>query len=297
MKILITAAGGNQGRRLIPKLVAAGHTVRAARFSPGREKESLALGASEVVTGDLSDVDFYARALEGCDAVYHIGPAGKVKEKEKGFAMIEAAKRCGTEHVVMSSVLHSIVDIVQHRYKRDIEEKLFESGLQYTVLKPCDFMIPAMQAGPVVKTLTMPVFWKIQPGRRGSLIDVQDLTDVAVKVLCEGRKHFYASYELSGSDKLTSEEMRRIFSRVLGRDIPMVQWTPEDAIEFRFGSREVSPANAHHHQVLSSISDWYSKYEFIGNSNILEWLLGRKPTTFEEYLRRELPGLGFPLPA
>lgn len=294
MKILVTAAGGNQGRRLIPKLVAAGHSVRAARFSPGKDEESLALGASEVVVGDLSDVDFYTSALDGCEAVYHVGPAGKADEKEKGSAMIEAARRCGTGHVVFSSVLHSIVDIVQHRYKRDIEEALYGSGLRYTVLKPCDFMIPPMQAGPVVRTLTMPVFWKIQPGRRGSLIDVEDLTDVAAKVLCEGRKHFYASYELSGTDKLTSEDMRRIFSRVMGRDIPLVQWTPDDAITYRFGERR--PENDHHHLVLSSISEWYSEHEFIGNSNILEWFLGRKPTSFEQYLRRELPLLGYPLP-
>ena len=35
--------------------------------------------------------------------------------------------------------------------------------------------------------------------------------------------------------------------------------------------------------VLKSISAWYSRHEFIGNPNVLEWLLGRPPTTFETF--------------
>ncbi|EQB30734.1 hypothetical protein M529_18495 [Sphingobium ummariense RL-3] len=292
---MVTAAGGNQSRRLIPKLSAMGHQVRAVRVSGDKEAETRALGASEVLIGDLTDVDFYTRALEGCDAVYHIGPAGRWTELEMGHSMIEAARRCRTPHVVFSSVLHSIIDIVQHRFKRDIEEKLYESGLPYTVLKPCDFMIPAMQFGPVLATGELRVFWKVREGRRGSLIDVEDLTDVAAKVLVEGSRHFYASYELSGTDKLTSREMARIFSRVMGKEIPVVQSNVDEAIAHRWGSSEITPQNQGIHRVLTSIAAWYSDHEFVGNSNILEWFLGRKPITFEQYLRRELPLLGVPV--
>src|SRR6266446_1888207 len=54
-KILVTAAGGNQGKILIPKLAKAGFTVRAMRRSKGAD-ELLAIGASDVVIGDASNL-------------------------------------------------------------------------------------------------------------------------------------------------------------------------------------------------------------------------------------------------
>jgi len=38
---------------------------------------------------------------------------------------------------------------------------------------------------------------------------------------------------------------------------------------------------------LRSISSRYSSHDFIGNPNVLTWLLGRPPTTFEQFVRRE----------
>lgn len=120
MKILVTAAAGHQGKILIPKLSASGHEVRAARLSPGKDQELLDLGATEVFVGDLSDVATYTQALEGCDAVYHVGPGEIEGELRCGLAMIVAAQHHKTQHVVYSSVYHTIIDIIQHRYKRDI---------------------------------------------------------------------------------------------------------------------------------------------------------------------------------
>ena len=38
---------------------------------------------------------------------------------------------------------------------------------------------------------------------------------------------------------------------------------------------------------LRAISARYSSHDFIGNPNVLTWLLGRPPTTFEEYVRQQ----------
>ena len=288
MKILLTAAAGHQGKLLLPKLSALGHNVRAARVSAGRDEELLALGASEVFVGDLTDVDSYTKALEGCDAVYHVGPAGIASEKEYGFAMIEAARRNGTRHVVMSSVYHTIIDIVQHRWKRDIEEKLFESGLNCTVLRPCDFMVVEHYIDIPLRSGILPMFWKISADRRGSMIAIDDLTDVAAKVLTEGSKHYFANYELAGPDKLSPFEIARILSRTMGKDIRLEEQTPEEFMKKNFGLREISGIWKEYLDVITSINAWYSQYEFIGNPNVLEWLLGRPATTFEAFARQEL---------
>ena len=102
--ILVTAGSGHQGQLLIPKLAAAGLRVRTTTSSPSRRDALHRLGAAEVVGGDIRDPAIYAQAGEGVDTLYHIGPAGLKGERELGFAMIEAARRAGVRHVVLSSV-------------------------------------------------------------------------------------------------------------------------------------------------------------------------------------------------
>ncbi len=51
---------------------------------------------------------------------------------------------------------------------------------------------------------------------------------------------------------------------------------------------DTDPAEAGHQiRVLRAISARYSSHDFVGNPNVLTWLLGRPPTTFEEYVRRQ----------
>jgi|ERR1700677_980783 len=283
--ILVTAAFGHQGKLLVPKLTAAGYRVRAVRATAGKDEELTRLGANEVFIGDLSDVSTYSRALEGVDAVYHVGPAGLPTEKQMGFAMIEAAKRAGVRHVVFSSLLHPIVDILQHRYKRDIEEALIESGLNFTVLKPCDFMMPEVYVEIPMRTGEYPVYWSENPRRLHSVIAMEDLTDVAVKVLSEGPAHYFASYELVGPDKLDSFETARILSRVMGREIRSVQKEPEHLMRALWGTDNEGEELRHRKEMFRSIVQWYSKNDFIGNSNVLTWLLGKPPTSFESFAR------------
>lgn len=280
--ILVTAAFGHQGKLLIPKLAAAGFRIRAARGTKGREDELLKLGATDVFVGDISDPDVYAQALDGCQALYHISPGAHPREKEMGFAMIEAAKRTGVRHVVLNSVMHTNVDIIQHRYKRDQEEALVESGLNFTVLKPCDYMMPDAFVAPVMQMGALPCYWS-DLSRKHSMIALDDLAEVVVKVLREGARHYYASYELAGPDKLDIPEMARILSRVMGREIRTVVQTPEDFMEVLWGTRNPTGEFAHQADVIRSIMRWCSQFDFLANSNTLEWLLGRPPTTFEQF--------------
>ncbi|MBD5083795.1 MAG: hypothetical protein HDT33_01680, partial [Clostridiales bacterium] len=43
-----------------------------------------------------------------------------------------------------------------------------------------------------------------------------------------------------------------------------------------------------------ALADTYSRYGIAGNANVLTWLLGREPTSFEEGVRRELDRAGIP---
>jgi uncharacterized protein YbjT (DUF2867 family) len=73
--ILVTAANGNQGKCLIPRLVAAGAELRACVRSDASARALRAGGVSDVLVGDLSDPAVLARATHGVETVYYVGPA------------------------------------------------------------------------------------------------------------------------------------------------------------------------------------------------------------------------------
>src|SRR4029450_2827631 len=97
--ILLTAAFGNQGRLLIPKLAAAGKRVRAMRAT-GDLGALKALGAIEAIRGDASDPATLARVMEGIDTVYHVGPSMHPREQAMGLAVVDAAAAAGVKHLV-----------------------------------------------------------------------------------------------------------------------------------------------------------------------------------------------------
>ena len=43
----------------------------------------------------------------------------------------------------------------------------------------------------------------------------------------------------------------------------------------------------HEVSVLRGITTRYSSHDFVGNPNVLTWLLGRNPTTFEQYVSQQ----------
>jgi UDP-glucose 4-epimerase len=64
MKVLVTGAGGNLARVVVPALAAAGHTPRRLDFRPIDT-------AHELLQGDVRNPNDLARAVDGVDAVVH----------------------------------------------------------------------------------------------------------------------------------------------------------------------------------------------------------------------------------
>lgn len=282
--ILVTAANGNQGRLLVPKLIAAGQRVRACVRSQASAEQLQALGAHETVAGDISEPAVLARAITGVEKVYHVGPTIHPRERDMGFAVVDAARAEGVKHLVLSSVLHAITtDLVQHEIKRDIEEHLLSSGLEFTILQPANYMLP-LKLRPVFEKGVFELSWSL--GRRQSLVDLGDVTDVACMALTDSERHAGATYELAAPGRYTAHELGRIISRVLGGQIAVREIDADTYLRAWVGDadpREVT----HQVRVLRAITARYSSHDFVGNPNVLTWLLGRPPTTFEAYVRRQ----------
>jgi uncharacterized protein YbjT (DUF2867 family) len=282
--ILVTAAYGNQGKLLVPKLVAAGVDVRAVVQSPASAARLRAAGVDDVLIGDLSDPEVLRKAVRGVQRVYHVGPTLHPRERQLGIGLIDAARAEGVEHFVLSSVLHSIVtDLVQHQIKRDVEEHLLASDLEFTILQPANYMLP-LKLRPAFERGVFELSWSLD--RRQSLVDLDDVTDVAVMALTDSARHAAATYELVSPGRYTAFELGAIIAGVLGHDIAVQEIDADTYAKAWLGDRD--PADSMHQlAVLRSISSRYSAHDFLGNPNVLTWLLQREPTSYEQFVRRE----------
>lgn len=223
--LLVTAANGNQGKLLVPRLLAAGGSLRVCVRSDESAQTLRAAGVTDVVVGDITDPEILARAMRGVEKVYYVGPALHPKEREMGFAAVDAARAAGVQHFVCSSVLHAIItDLVQHEIKRDLEEHLLASGMEFTILQPANYMLrhrlkPAFESG------VFRLSWALD--RYQSMVDLGDVTEVAAAVLAQSDHHAGATYELVAPGRYTAHDLARVIAEVTGRDIVAEQIDPD----------------------------------------------------------------------
>ena len=279
--ILVTSAYGNNGRRLIPRLAKEGIDVCALNLSD-RTTELKELGAKEVIVGNALDPVTLDKAMDGVKSVFHVGPSFHPQEAEMGVAAINAASKAEVEHFVYDSVLHpQISALLQHRMKLIVEEHLINSELNYTILQPMHYMqninISDVYREGVFKqasTLETPL----------SFVDMDDKVEVAAKVLTEDG-HYGATYELCCDDYLNAIEIVKIMTKVLGKEI-IPKLVPQEFIISGF-QKAFPEYGDYPARGFKALFDYYSEYGFFGNSNVLKWLLGRNPTTLEEYIKKE----------
>jgi uncharacterized protein YbjT (DUF2867 family) len=279
--ILVTSAYGNNGRKLIPRLADRGLDVRALNLSDKTDKLK-ELGAKEVIIGNALDSKILDYAMDDIESVFHVGPSFHPQEAEMGISMIDAASRGGVEHFVYDSVLHpQITELLQHKMKLRVEQHLINSNLNYTILQPMHYM----QNIHIEDVYKQGVFIQASALETPlSFVDIDDKIEVAVKVLTEAG-HYGATYELCCDDNLNAIEIARIMTRVMGKDIK-AKLVPKEVIISGF-QRAFPEYGDYPAKGFNALFDYYSKYGFIGNSNVLRMFLARNPTTLEEYIEKE----------
>jgi uncharacterized protein YbjT (DUF2867 family) len=117
------------------------------------------------------------------------------------------------------------------------------------------------------------------------MVDLGDVTEVAAAVLADSDRHAGATYELVASGRYTAHDLAKIISGVTGREVSAEQIDSEVFLKASLGVDSLIkfPYQA---RVSRAISDRYSSHDFVGNPNVLTWLLGREPATFEQFVQR-----------
>ncbi|KAI9816249.1 MAG: hypothetical protein M1827_001850 [Pycnora praestabilis] len=288
--VLITCASGKQCSHLLPLLVQKWKHLRlVVNSSTSEQRLKKQYTDAEVIKADLADPHETRRIFQGVTAVYHVGPSFHPHETEIGYNMIDAALASAEKgilkHFVYSSVLDSqIRKLTNHDCKRYVEEYLIESGLPYTILQPTHFMdtfpVPLLmsQESPVYSALWNP---KIE----FSYIALRDLGEASARVLEQRETHLMAIYPLVGtSPPMSYNRVCEIVSHKIGKQIKVTQKPFDEAVSAvlirTFGTEQVHP---HTQETAQRMLLYYSNHGLIGNPNVLQWLLGRKPTSYDEW--------------
>ena len=117
MRALVTGASGFVGAAVARALLAAGWQVRTLLRAQSSRRNLQGL-AIEPVLGDLGEVGSLERALDGCEALFHVAadyrlwttdPQALYRSNVDGTRnIVEAARRCGTGRIVYTSSVATI---------------------------------------------------------------------------------------------------------------------------------------------------------------------------------------------
>src|ERR1700724_1794484 len=212
--ILVTGAGGKTGKVVLKALVARGAAVRAFVRSAAHHAALKAIGVHDVVVGEMDDPRAWSQAIRGTSAAYHICPNVNPQELPFAKALVAAATNSGVPRLVYHSVLHPQTEAMPHHWaKLRVEEMLFSSGLDITILQPTAYMQNSLaewdrMAGDGIYRVPYPVETQL------SLVDLDDVAEVAALVLTNAG-HSDATYELVGTPPLSSMEIAATFGRAL----------------------------------------------------------------------------------
>lgn len=277
--ILVTSAAGNTGGIIVNQLIAADYEVAATDIDPQVQEIP---GIKQAFVGDLTDLSFIEATLAQVDSIVYIPPLFSAQEDLIGKQLVDSAIKHELKQFVFISVTHPILTTLwQHVAKRDVEEHLLYRGMEtqltYTILQPMHYM-HNFKPGVVKETKEYIIFY--DPDTPVAYVDTKDVAEVLQQVIDDPKKHDKATYELVGTPGYSPKQLVSMFNEVYEEEASAVYVPVEDFLD------QVGINDLYFREAFIHLAETYSKWGLDGNSNILEMLLGRKPTTFEEYLER-----------
>jgi uncharacterized protein YbjT (DUF2867 family) len=274
MRVLTIGATGDFAGLVVPALVRRGVQVRALLHDPDKADQLTSTGVAETVRGDLRDAASMRAALDGMDGVFLILPAFAPDTAELGTAMVAAAQAAVVRRVVFSGVYHPSLSLVNHADTRPIEEALYNSGLEFTVLQPAMFMqglsdgwASAVRDG----VFAMPY----SKDSAMTFVDYRDVAEVAALAFAsEGLVN--GTFELASGGMVSRMELASLMSRHAGREVVAVDVEPDVALD--------GMPDGPMREGLTAMFGAYTAHGFHGGNNlVLTSILGCPPRTLDAF--------------
>lgn len=219
-KVLITGAAGNVGYEVI-RAYPRPDELRAAVWDVNTEPQKIGRGI-DCVRFDFTDPSTYAAAFDGVRSLFLMRPPQLSNVPRDIEPALDAAQAAGVEHIVFLS----LVGVERRKYvpHYKIEQAILARGFDYTFLRASFFMqnLSTTHRADIAATgeIALPV-----GSAKTSFIDVRDIGAVAALALSEPG-HRNRAYTLTGGEALDYDQVARIMSEVLGRDIRYTRPNP-----------------------------------------------------------------------
>lgn len=314
-KILVTGASGFLGSHLTRKLVELGYSVRTLGRSSTKPKILHDLDV-EHCSGDVTNIEQLATAVDGCDVVFHL--AGLVSYRDSDQPRQIGVNVLGTRNIMEVALKHGVKRVIHTSSvaamgippagtlgDESIEYNLAGQGLNYCDTKyAAELEVKeAYKAGLNVLILNPGIVFgegDTHPHHhtifaalaKGSLIgvppggvpfsDINDVVDAHVNAMTMGRAG--ERYVLVSAN-LTMTEAAEIFARLAGTKPPLLTIPGPlvaligRACEWWFNRQKKVPP-------LTRQVAWLAQHKIFFSSKKAEAELNFKATPFEETIRR-----------
>jgi NAD(P)H dehydrogenase (quinone) len=272
--LAVTGVTGRLGGRVARRLAEAGVPQRLVVRDPSRAPR---LPGAEVAQADYRDHRAARDALHGVDTLLMVS-AGEERDRidvHRGF--VDAAAEAGVRHVVYTSFFGAAPDCT-FTLGRDhwaTEEHLRGSGVTWTFLRDnlyLDVLRDFVGDDGVIRG----------PADDGRLaaVAIDDVADVAAKVLQRPADHARAVLDLTGPAAISLAEAAATISAITGRQVTYHPETVEEAFASRrrFGAPDWQ------------VAAWVSTYTAIAAGDLarvtgdVERVAGHPPRSLEQVL-------------
>ena len=272
--LAVTGATGVLGGFVAHYLADRGIAQRLLVRTPAKAP---ALPESTIHQFSYSDQDAATTALRGVETLFMVSAHESPARLDQHRTFIDAAASAGVKHVVYTSFAAAAPDAT-FTLARDhyvTEEYVKASGMNWTFLRDgfyLDFMEALVGEDGVIRG----------PAKdgRASFVARADVARTAASILANPGDHAAQTYNLTGPEALTLDEVAATISRVRGRHITFHNETLDEA----YGSR------AGYGAPDWQLDAWVSTYTAIASnimapvSQDIETITGNAPMHLEAYL-------------
>lgn len=275
-KVLVLAANGTVGRKVIAALVAKGEKVKAAT------RKGTSIDGTEAVAFDYQDSATYGYALDGVDRMFVLTPGGHLDPVGLLTPIITAAAARGVKIVLMTVIGVDADDSIPYRQVELLVEK---TGAPFVILRPNwfadnfqSYWIEGIRHG----TIAVPA-----ADGKTSFIDARDIAESVAGALTSNAFNG-RTFNLTGPKALSYGEAAEILSRVVGKPIA---YTPVDDATF-VETLAGAGVPEDYARFLASIFHPVRQGWTAAPTGDVKTLTGHEPRSFETYARDNAQALG-----
>ena len=222
MKLLVVGATGTLGRQIVRRALDEGHEVQCLVRSFQRGGFLRKWGA-QLLRGNLCVSETLLPAIEGVDAVIDAAtarPADAIDQVdwEGKVNLIKATQAAGISRYIFISILDAekYPEVPLMNIKHCVERLLAESGLDYTILRPCGFLqgLIGQYAIPILEKQGI---WVMNGAAPIAYMNTQDIARFAIAAL-DNPATIKRSFPLAGTRAWDANEIIRLCERLTGQD-------------------------------------------------------------------------------